>query len=101
MAFGKLSFDWPLPDRTRPVRLDRIRCWFGGEPIVVDIFCRDFHRQEVITIPPRTMLWNELFDLLWDWAIVRTHQQDREIEDVIKLIDYMSDFIRPPPLVRQ
>ena len=43
------------------------------------------------------MLWNELFDLLWDWAIVRTHQQDQEIEDVIKLIDYMSDFIRPFP----
>ena len=62
MAFRKLFFDWPLPDRTRPVRLDRIRCWFDGEPIVVDIFCRDLYCQEVMTIPPRTLLWNILFD---------------------------------------
>ena len=98
MAFRKLFFDWPLPDRTRPVRLDRIRCWFDGEPIVVDIFCRDLYCQEVITITPRTLLWNILFDFLYDWAMIRTHQEDQEIEDVISLIEYMSDFIRPPPL---
>ena len=97
MAFRKLFFDWPLPDRTRPVRLDRIRCWFDGEPIVVDIFCRDLYCQEVITIPPRTLLWNILFDFLYDWAIIRTHQEDQEIEDVISLLEYMVDFLRPPP----
>ena len=29
--------------------------------------------------------------------MIRTHQEDQEIEDVISLIEYMSDFIRPPP----
>ena len=58
------------------------------------------YRQEVITRPPRTLRWNLLFDFLCDWAMIRTHQEDQEIEDVISLIEYMSDFIRPP-LVRQ
>ena len=98
MAFRKLCFDWPLPGYSRPVRLDWIRCWLDGEPVFATIFSRDNYRQEVITIPPRTLLWNTLFDFLCDWAIVRTHQQDQEIEDVINLLDYMSDFIRPPPL---
>ena len=100
MAFRKLCFHWPLLGYSRPVRLDWIRCWLDGEPIFATIFSRDNYRQEVITTPPRTLLWNTLFDFLYDWAIVRTHQQDQEIEDVINLIDYMSDFIRPP-LVRQ
>ena len=55
---------------------------------------------EVITIPPRTLFWNELFDLLWDWAATRTHREDQEYDGVFNLIEYMSDFLRPP-LVRQ
>ena len=97
MAFRKLCFDWPLADCTRPVRLDWIRCWLDGGPILVTIFCRDYHRQEVITIPARTLLWNMLYDFLWDWAITRTHHEDQEYEDVLNLIDYMSDFVRPSP----
>ena len=67
------------------------------EPILATIFSRDNYRQEVITIPPRTLRWNILFNFLCDWAMIRTHQEDQKIEDVISLIEYMSDFIRPPP----
>ena len=96
MAFRKLCFDWPLADGIRPVRLEWIRCWYDGEPILPTIYCRDRYRQEVLTIPSRTLLWNVLYDFLWDWAATRTHRLDQEYEVVFNLIEYISDFFRPP-----
>ena len=71
------------------------------EPIVATVYRRDSYRREVITIPQRTLLWNDLFEFSCDWAIIRTHREDQEFEDVFNLIEYMSDFLQPPPLVRK
>ena len=81
MAFRKLCFDWPLPGYSRPVKPDYLRCWYDGESILGTIFCRDTYRQEVITIPPRTLLWNELVDFLCDWAIIRTQREGQELRE--------------------
>ena len=96
MAFTNLCFEWDLPGHTRPVRLDWIRCWFNAEPIIVTIFCRDSHQLEEITVPPRSIIWDELFDLLLDWAARAPGREDEVFNSVVDLVLYMSDFLRPP-----
>ena len=98
MAFTKLCFEWDLPGHTRPVRLDWIRCWFNAEPIIVTIFCRDSHQLEEITVPPRSILWDELYDFLLDWATAAIDRENGNFDRVVDLVVYMSDFLRTPPM---
>ena len=92
-----LFFEWALAGRTRPVRLDYIRCWYDGEPILATIFCRDSHQREVLTITPRTLLWGELVDCFVDWAESHSTKEGEEYDDVLDLMEYMADFLRPEP----
>ena len=101
MAFRKRFIDWPLPDRKKPVRLDKIWCWFDEGEIVADYFCRDCYHHESIKVVPFTLTWTWLYNFLVDWIAVRFpgREDDDLYQDIAHLAIYMDElnFERGPP----
>jgi len=94
MAFRPLFLPYPFPGRQRPVRLDKICCWFDEQEIILEFFCRDNYRHERVTVYPRTHLWNHLYDFLLDWIEQRFpgREDDDYYQDIGHLVVYMHDF---------
>ena len=94
MAFRPLFLEYPLPDRHRPVRLDRICWWFDEQEVILDFFCRNYYRHERLTVFPRTLMWNHLYDFLLDWVEARFpgSEDDDYYQDIGHLVVYMQDF---------